>query len=225
MQESVTGAAAELSAGGADGVQAVGVVADLSEPSWLKPVEKAVGDREVGLFVANAGISHVGDFLTMTPETRRAMVAINALAVADAAAAFLPAMVERGRGGFLTTSSGSAVAGTGTVALYSATKAFGMNLSEAIGWELRDTGVDTLAFCGPSMETPAFKSHDVDRSQMAVPPVAPEEVVGEVLDHLPAGGRWLPAGIDFVAGLPREQQVDIISASTRSMYPWMDTDS
>jgi short-subunit dehydrogenase len=212
-QPGVVDIAAEL-----DG-EAIGVVADLTDDSWADILTTATADLDIGLAVANAGISFVGNFLDMDHAQRRAHLEINAGAAMELAAMYLPQMVERDKGGFVVTSSGSAIAGTGAVALYSATKAFVMNLAEAVGWELRNTGVHTLSFCGPTMDTPAFRSHNPDYSALMMPMLDPREVVADVLDKLPDGGRWLPEGMDLMASLPREQQVDIISSSTAALYP------
>ena len=112
------------------------LIADVADPSWIESLAEATDGLEVGLAVANAGVAFVGRYLDMEPARRRAILEVNCAATADLASWALPAMVERGRGGFVATSSGSALAGTGGVALYSATKAFSINLVEALGWEL-----------------------------------------------------------------------------------------
>lgn len=196
------------------------VVADVSDPEWIDAVAAACADKEVGLAVANAGISFVGNFLDMAPAQRRAMIDINCTAVADLAAWSLPAMVERGHGGFVATSSGSALAGTAGVGLYSATKAYVVNLIEAIGWEIRESGVDTQAVVAPSMDTPAFRDNAADHSRMMAPPVDPRTVVSAALDDLPTGGRWLADdGLRFAAEVDRAERVDMMSAATTAMYP------
>ena len=149
------------------------VVVDVTSPDWTDALDLVVGDLEIGLAVANAGVSFVKNFLDMTAEERSLTLAVNAAAVTDLAAWSLPAMVERGRGGFVVTSSGSALAGVAGVGLYSATKAFTVNLVEAIGWEIRESGVQTQALVAPSMETPAFRDNGADYSRMFAPPVDP----------------------------------------------------
>lgn len=206
----------------ADGLagETAAVVADVSDPSWIDALATACAGREVGLAVANAGISYVGHFLDMEAPLRRAMVDINCTAVADLAAWALPSMVARGHGGFVATSSGSALAGTAGVGLYSATKAYVVNLVEAIGWEIRDSGVDTQAIVAPSMDTPAFRDNAADHSRMAAPPVDPRTVVAAALDDLPTGGRWLADdGLRFAAQVDRAERVDMMSAATTAMYP------
>lgn len=195
-------------------------VADLADPAWLARVQAATAGLEVGLAVANAGVSYVGRFLDMPAATRDAILGVNCDATVRMAEWALPPMVERGRGGFIVTSSGSALAGTAGVALYSASKAFVLNLAEAIGWELRNTGVVTQAVVAPSMSTPAFNASGVDPERMVAPAVEPREVVRRALDALGEGTCWLAdPGLELMAGLDRRKGVDLISAATTGMYP------
>ncbi len=200
--------------------EARGLVADLADPGWLERVEGAAADLEVGLAVANAGVGYVGRFLEMPAASRETILRVNCDATVRMAEWALPPMVERGRGAFVVTSSGSALVGTAGVALYSATKAFVLNLAEAIGWELRGTGVVTQAVVAPSMSTPAFDQSGVDRERMLTPAADPRDVVRRALDALGEAPCWYgDAGLEMLAGLDRRQAVDVISAATTRMYP------
>lgn len=202
------------------GDRARAVVADLAEPTWLDELAAATVGLEVGLAVANAAVSFVGRFLDQPPESRRATVAVNCLATTELAAWALPPMVERGRGGFVITSSGSALAGTGAVASYSASKAFGLNLAEAIGWELTGTGVDCLGLVAPAMDTPGWRSHPVEEAAMLQPAAEPRAVVEAALDRLGDGGAFFAdPGLELVEGIERRQRVDLLSSATASLYP------
>jgi uncharacterized protein len=208
----------DVAAGLGDATRAV--VADLTDPGWLDQVSAATADLEIGLAVANAAVSFVGRFLAQPASSRAATVQVNCLASTELAAWALPPMVARGRGGFVVTSSGSALAGTASVATYSASKAYVLNLAEALGWELRGTGVDCLAVVAPAMDTPGWRSHAVDETKMLQPAVQPRVVVEAALDHLPDGGWYLAdAGLEYVAGLDRAARVDLLSSATSSMYP------
>jgi hypothetical protein len=196
------------------------LVADVGDPSWIDALTAATADLEIGLVVANAGISFVGHYLDMDATLRRRILDVNCGATADLASWALPGMVERGRGGLVVTSSGSALAGTAGVGLYSATKAFAVNLVEAIGWELRDTGVDALAIVAPAMDTPAFRASNADPDRMPTAPVDPRAVVADALDALPAGGRWLAdPGLELAATLERRERVDLMGTTITGMYP------
>jgi hypothetical protein len=202
------------------GERARAVVADLAEPGWLDELTSATADLEVGLVVANAAVSYVGPFLAQPPESRRATVAVNCLATLELAAWALPPMVERGRGGLLITSSGSALAGTAAVASYSATKAFGLNLAEAVGWELRGTGVDVAAVVAPAMDTPGWRSHPVAEAELLQAVSQPRDVVEVALDRLPdGGGIYGDDALALVDGIERRQRVDLLSGATVALYP------
>ena len=161
----------EVAAGLAGDARAV--VADLAAPGWLDELAAATEACEIGLAVANAATSYVGRFLDQPAASRLATVQVNCLATTELAAWALPPMVARGRGGLVVTSSGSALAGTASVASYSASKAYVLNLAEAIGWELRGTGVDCQAVVAPAMDTPGWRSHPVAADQMLQPAVEP----------------------------------------------------
>jgi short-subunit dehydrogenase len=199
------------------------VVVDLTDAGWIDQLGEATADLEIGLAVANAGVSYVGRFLDMTAAQRDAILRVNCDATVALAVWALPAMVSRGRGGFVVISSGSALAGTGGVALYSATKAFVLNLAEAVGWELRNSGVVTQAVVAPSMSTPAFNSQPVDPDRMAAPKVDPRDVVRGALNALGAEDHrtcWLADdGLEFINSLDRRDGVAIISKATTGMYP------
>ncbi len=197
-----------------------GVVADLADASWLSAVDESTADVEVGLAVANAAVSFVGRFLDQPVASRAATVRVNCGATTELAAWALPPMVERRRGGFITTSSGSALAGTAAVATYSASKAYVLNLAEAIGWELAETGVDCLSVVAPAMDTPGWRSHPVAEDKMLQPVVDPRLVVDAALDRLPEGGCFLAdPGLELVAGLDRRQRVELLSQATTALYP------
>jgi len=195
------------------------VVADLTDPAWLRSVIAATAGLEIGLAVANAAASFVGSFLDQPAASRAAIVQVNCLGTTELAAWALPPMVARGRGGFIATSSGSALAGTAAVATYSASKAYVLNLAEAIGWELRGTGVDCQAVVAPAMDTPGWRAHPVDPSKLFQPPTDPRTVVDGALDRLGEGGWYLAdPGIELVAGLDRRERVDLLSSTTSALY-------
>jgi short-subunit dehydrogenase len=196
------------------------LVTDLADPAWLDRLAETTAGLEVGLAVANAGVSFVGRFLGMPASARDAILRVNCEATVRMAEWALPPMVERGRGAFVVTSSGSALVGTAGVALYSASKAFVLNLAEAVGWELRDTGVVTQAVVAPSMSTPAFEASGVDHERMVTPAVDPREVVARALDALGEGTCFLAdPGLELMASLDRRKGVDLISSATTGMYP------
>jgi short-subunit dehydrogenase len=85
------------------------------------------------------------------------MIELNCVAVVVLAKQLLPAMVARGKGRVLITSSVAAVMPATYSAVYGATKAFDLSFSEAIREELRDSGVTVTALQPGPTETDFFE--------------------------------------------------------------------
>ena len=99
----------------------------------------------VDLLINNAGFGLRGRFLD-APEGRDVeMVRVNCEAVVVLTRAFLPGMIERGRGGIITLASSAGLQPLPYETTYGATKAFATNFTEALHMELRGTGVKALA--------------------------------------------------------------------------------
>jgi uncharacterized protein len=142
--------AAELTA--AHGVLAEVIVADVSTTEGRAGLEAAVAGRrlDVEVLVNNAGFGSGGRFTELDGGREAEMVRTNVEAVVALSAAYLPAMVERGRGAVLNVASLIAFQPVPFQATYGATKAFVLSFTDALHEELRDTGVTVTAVCpGP----------------------------------------------------------------------------
>ena len=100
---------------------------------------------DVDLLVNNAGFGTYGRFVELDPKREAEEVRVNCEAVVTLTHAFLPAMVERGRGGVIVVASTAGMQPIPYEAAYSASKAFALNFTEALSEELRGTGVRMLA--------------------------------------------------------------------------------
>jgi short-subunit dehydrogenase len=100
---------------------------------------------EVDLLVNNAGFGTRGRFTDIEPKRDAELVRLNCEAVVTLTHAFLPGMIERGHGGVITVASTAGMQPLPYEATYGASKAFAINFTEAVGAELHDTGVKTLA--------------------------------------------------------------------------------
>jgi short-subunit dehydrogenase len=143
-----------------DAVDVVTAVVDLGQPPerLRDAVQRAVGDLEIGLLVANAAWSPVGPFLDSELAALLAAIDINCRAPVVLVHELGARMAARGRGGIIIMSSLAAETGTAQVALYSATKAFDLVLAEGLWYELRDRGVDVIAIRPGSTRTPGWQS-------------------------------------------------------------------
>src|SRR6266481_2412307 len=79
------------------------------------------------------------------------MIQVNVTSLTHLARLILPGMIERRRGGILNVASTAGFQPGPRMAVYYATKAFVLSLSEAIAEEVRGSGVTITALCpGPT---------------------------------------------------------------------------
>jgi short-subunit dehydrogenase len=134
------------------GVDAEALVSDLEDPAAPKPLFEAVEGRGIALhtLVNNAGFGLRGRFAELPYDQQVAMVELNVTALLKLSRLFLPGMIERGRGGILNVASTAAFQAGPKMAVYYATKAFVLSLSEALHEEVKRHGLAVTALCpGP----------------------------------------------------------------------------
>jgi short-subunit dehydrogenase len=111
--------------------------------------------REAGIavhtLVNNAGFGLRGSFATLPSERQIAMIDLNVTALTALSRLMLPGMIERRRGGILNVASTAAFQAGPSMAVYFATKAYVLSLSEALHEEAKPHGVTVTALCpGPT---------------------------------------------------------------------------
>lgn len=129
------------------GVRAVPVAADLALPGAGAALHAELAARgiRVQTLVNNAGFGSYGPFLEQDPAQVDRMIQLNVTAVAGLTRAFLPDLAADGRGALVTLASTAAYQPTPSMALYGATKAFVLSLTEAIAYETRGSALRVLA--------------------------------------------------------------------------------
>jgi short-subunit dehydrogenase len=101
----------------------------------------------VDVLVNCAGVLEHGSFVTMPLERQQGMIDLNLSALTAMLSHFVPPMVERGFGRVLNVASIAAFQPVPTLAVYAATKAFVLSLTESLAVELEGTGVSATALC------------------------------------------------------------------------------
>ena len=108
-------------------------------------------DEQVEILVNNAGFGLIGRFAELDAKRERQMIDLNVGALTDLCRAIAPAMVKRKSGGILNVASTAAFQPGPNMAVYFATKAFVLSLSEALHEEVKRHGVSVTALCpGPT---------------------------------------------------------------------------
>lgn len=134
------------------------IVADLATDAGVDAVVDGLRDVRIDILIANAGIGSHGPFAGEPEERTRAQIAVNCTAVARLVGAFLPGMLSRQVGGIMTVASTAAFQPTPNMAIYGATKAFVLTLTEAVWQETRDSGVRVVALCPGPTSTGFFQA-------------------------------------------------------------------
>jgi short-subunit dehydrogenase len=118
------------------------LVADLTLPADLERVEARLrDDGRIGVLVNNAGASLPGGFLDQSGDAMAALVALNVTAPTRLAAAVAPRLAAAGTGAIVNVGSVVGLAPEMGAAVYGATKAYVLFLTQALHGELGPRGV------------------------------------------------------------------------------------
>jgi len=105
----------------------------------------------VGLLVNNAGFGLIGRFAELDAKRERQMIDLNVGALTELCRAVAPSMIERKSGAILNVASTAAFQPGPKMAVYFATKAFVLSLTEALHEELKPHGIKVSCLCpGPT---------------------------------------------------------------------------
>ncbi|MGJ8628328.1 MAG: SDR family NAD(P)-dependent oxidoreductase [Sulfitobacter sp.] len=202
--------AAELRDGG---TQVVVIPADLNDSAEVHRLwTEASTDREIDVLVNNAGLGRNGPFaqdsdndadwarelssmnVNMTALTRLMKLAIAQMQAADG-------------GRILNVASTAAFLPGPNMAVYHATKAFVLYLSEAVAFELRGSGVSVSALCPGATQTNFFNDADMHgiRLLKIAPPARADKVAQIGWDGMLRGKAVIVPGLmnKIFAFMPR----------------------
>ncbi len=167
----------------------------------------------VDVLVNNAGIGVVASFLETTTEDWERLVAINVMGVVNGCRHFVPAMVERGRGGHVVNvSSAAGFSANPALCAYSATKFAVFGLSEALRIELRPHGIGVSAVC-PGIINTAITANSPVRG-------ADAEARSERLSRLYARRNYGPERVarQILRGIGRDRAVVPVAPEAHALY-------
>ena len=113
----------------------------------------------VDLVVNNAGVAVMGGFLDTTVKDWDWLWSINVRGVVNGCQAFLPTMIEQGRGGHIANvASAAGLLANPDLGAYSATKFAVVGLSEALRTELKPHRIGVTAVCPGVINTPITRN-------------------------------------------------------------------
>ena len=173
------------------GVEVITQSLDLSQPDAGTRVLMSAAGLEVGLFVYNAGADPFGTkFVETSIADWESVLRLNVNALLESCHGMAKRMLGAGRGGIIVVSSEAAFSGTSRLSVYSATKAFGLNLGESLWAELSPAGVDVLSLVLGPTDTPTLRrtlcERKVPLEAVAQDLAAPPAVVRAAFERLGA---------------------------------------
>ncbi|TQM84324.1 short-subunit dehydrogenase [Saccharothrix saharensis] len=193
--DAVHDVARELAAGGA---RVDPVRADLATFEGNEDLVAVVGEvgRPVDALAVNAGVGIGGDFVDDSDlRSHLRVVDLNISSAVHLAKRLVPAMVERGAGRVLFTSSVAATAPGPFHSVYAASKAFLASFSQALREELRDSGVTVTALMPGPTDTDFFRRAGMTDTKVATGPKDdPADVAQAGFEALMAGDDHVVAG-------------------------------
>lgn len=122
---------------------------------------------KIDTLVNNAGIGSFGDFKDVEWNTEEKLIDINIKAVTKLTKYFLPKMVEQKYGGVLNVASTAAFAAGPRMAAYYASKAYVLNLTEAIYEEVKGYGIKVSCLCPGPVKTSFQSKAGIKKSEGA----------------------------------------------------------
>jgi len=159
------------------------IPADLSNPAEVERLwMEAVQDREIGVLINNAGLGRNGAFSDPAGWPREAdSVSVNVVAATILLKAAATHMAENRSGHILNVASLAGFMPGPQMAVYHATKAYLLSLSDAVAVEMKGSGVRVTTLCPGVTETAFFAADAGERTTILnrILPMASAEKVAQ----------------------------------------------
>jgi uncharacterized protein len=205
--------AARLRAG--TGVDVETLRADLTVAADVAQVAQRLSiDPEISLLVNNAGVAVSGPLLGADPQRLENMISLNVVAVTQLAVTAATAFAARGRGTLINIASVLALAPELYNGAYSGTKAYVLNLTQALQQELSPQGVQVQVVLPGATRTDLWARAGIDISNL------PPEMVMDVDEMVDAALAGLDLGETVtIPSLPDVRDWDAFNATRLGLAP------
>lgn len=121
----------------------------------------------INILINNAGIGTFGDFNNIEWKSEEALIDINIKALTKLTKYFLPKVVKEKEGGILNVASTAAFCSGPRMATYYASKAYVLNLTEAIYEEYKAAGIKISCLCPGPVKTSFQDKAGIKKSKSA----------------------------------------------------------
>jgi uncharacterized protein len=202
------------------GVKTESFQADLTSKTDLARIEERLrNDQQITLLLNNAGMSVEGPLLGGDLDQIETMIQLNVIATTRLAGAVAPAFVARGRGTIINIASVLALAPELFNGAYSGTKAYLLNLSQALHQEIGAKGVSIQAVLPGATRTAIWEKSGTDVSKL------PAGILMEVDEMVDAALAGLDLGeIVTIPSLPNIAEWEAFNAARLALGPNLSRD-
>lgn len=183
------------------------IAEDLADPAAPDRIVAAIGDRDLGLLVSNAGFGLKGALNQHDRATLDAMLNVNARAPLMLTYLLLPKLRARAHAGIIMTGSQEGEAAFPWSAAYAGTKNFLHAFGLSLYGELQGSGVDLLVLAPGSTESEAHALQGISREAL-FGVMSAQEVARQGLENLGRRPLHIPAWynrlmVHLMRALPR----------------------
>lgn len=181
--------------------------ADLADDGDLRKVEERIaGDDKITLLVNNAGIGGSKVVAEADAEGIAQQIKVNVIALSRLTRAVLPGLIRKGRGAVVNVAS---IVAYDTIlgGIYSGTKAYVVNFTEALERELEGTGVKVQVVLPGPVKTEFWDIAGADISTL--PPeivMSAEDLVDSALTGLAQGEHFTAPGLADLSEVEKFRQ-------------------
>jgi short-subunit dehydrogenase len=206
------------------GSRAEVLATDLSDPDAVQalPLRVAELGLEVDILVNNAGFGTAHRPFAETPfESQTGQIRVNCEALVALSHAFLPAMLERRSGAIINVASTAGMQPLPYEAVYSASKAFALNFSDALHMEVAAAGVEVLAVNPGPVPTEWQEVAGLNGMPKGLPEISAEQVARESIEAARKGkrsiipGRGMRFAMAVTAPSPRALKLRVMERANR----------
>lgn len=149
---------------------------DLADTASVDAIEQFIDENELDVkgLINNAGIGERGIYIEQQSTRITDVVRVNDLVPSLLIRRLVPKMADNKGGWVINVSSLVALMPNPNLAVYAASKAYLLHLSQALAYELKSRGVHVMALCPGPVGTEFIKKARLDKTWLLNGPLQPQ---------------------------------------------------
>ena len=149
-------------------IRAAVISEDLTSPNAIQRIinKTEALNLDIHCLINNAGIGYQGEFVDMPYDRLQDMMTLNMQALTQLTYVFAKQFQKQNHGKILQVASLAGFQPGPSMAVYYATKAFVLRFSEALAYELKDSGVGISILCPGPTETHFISDSNLEESRL-----------------------------------------------------------